>query len=302
MSIMVTGGTGFVGNHVLRELKMQYSSEKIIALSSTEIEGIQTVISRNYKFDERYLFDNGCSDIEVIIHIGAWTPKRAEDANDLLKAISNITNTKKLLVSYLPKLKRIIYCSTLDVYSNAEGAITEKTLVAPQSMYGWSKLYCEKMVESFAREKNLIFQILRLGHIYGEGEEKYRKVMPVMIKNAVHGKDIMIYGDGKAIRTFIYIEDVAKAIVNAIRLEISDLINVVGDEAVTINQLADMIAKYSSEPIKIQHIPTDAGNRNCLFDNQHLRERLLKELTPFEEGLKKEIDYAKRQARYECNI
>lgn len=302
MSILVTGGTGFVGSHVLRELKRQYPSEKIIALSSNEIEGIRTVNSRNYKFDEKYLFDNGCRNIEVMIHIGAWTPKRTKDANDFLEATSNITNTKKLLVSYLPKLRKIIYCSTLDVYSDTAGVITEKTSVAPESMYGWSKLYCEKMVESFAREKNLIFQILRLGHIYGEGEEKYRKVMPVMIENAVHGKDIVIYGDGKAIRTFIYIDDVAKAVVNAVRLEFSDLINVVGNEPITINQLADMIATYSGEPVKIQHIPMNTANRNCLFDNQHLRECLLKELTPFGEGLKFEIDYMKRQVRYECNI
>ncbi len=302
MSILITGGAGFVGGHVVGELKRQYPSEKIIALSSNKIEGTQTVPSRNYNFDERYLLDNGCGDVEVIIHIGAWIPKMAKEASDFVQATSNIASSERLLVSCLPKLKKIIYCSTLDVYGDAEEAITEETSVAPQSMYGWSKLYCEKMIESFAHEKNITVQILRLGHIYGEGEEKYCKAMPVMIENAVHGRDIVIYGDGEAIRTFIYIEDVAKAVVNAVRLEVSGLINVVGNEPVTINQLADMIVAYSGEQVKIQHILTDTTNRKCLFDNQHLRACLLGELTPFGKGLRNEIDYIKRQMRHEYHI
>lgn len=282
-----------MGGYVLRELKRQNSPEKITVLSSNEIEGIRTVLSQNYNFDEKYLSDNGCEDIEVMIHIGAWIPKVAKEADNFIEATSNITSTQKLLMSHLPKLKKILYCSTTDVYGDVSGIITENTPVAPQSMYGWSKLYCEKMIESFAYEKNLTFQILRLGHVYGEGEEKYRKVMPVMIKNAIHGRDIMIYGDGEAVRTFIYAGDVAKAVVRAIGLENSNVINIVGNEPITINQLGNMIAIHSGKSIKIHHQPAERG-RDCLFDNQRLRNTLLEELIPFETGLRREIEYIKK--------
>lgn len=297
MRILITGASGFVGSHVLEELKKRYPSESLIALSSKEIEGIRTISSRNYDFGDEYLLNNGCGDIDTIVHVGAWTPKNAKEADDFLEATSNIENTQRLITLKLPKLKRIVYCSTLDVYGNVTGVITEETSIYPQSLYGWSKLYCEKMIESFAKKRNLIFQNLRLGHVYGEGEEKYRKVMPIMIENAVHGKDIIIYGDGEAIRTFVYIDDVARAIANAITLNMSNIINVVGSEPVTINQLADVIATYSGEEVKIYHKTTNVANRDYLFDNHCLREYLLEELTPFDTGLRREIDYMKKRTK-----
>lgn len=293
MKILITGTSGFIGGKTLEILREQFKDDNIIALSSVEIEGVKTVLHNNYNFDENYLKENGCSDADVLIHIGAFIPKNSSDVNDVKKNNSNILNTQKLLFS-LDSLKKIVFISTVDVYK-ASVVTTENTDILPISLYGWSKLYCEKMVEQYALSKNIIFQILRLGHVFGPGEEKYTKILPLTIKKVLNNELVEIWGDGEAIRTFIYINDVAKAIVNSIKLENSNIINIVGEEQITINQLVENIINISGKDIKIKHIPTSIPNRNLIFNNLRLKELLLSNLVTFHEGLAEEYKYMKEK-------
>ncbi|MBP5493839.1 MAG: NAD(P)-dependent oxidoreductase [Lachnospiraceae bacterium] len=296
MSILITGTSGFVGKRVIEQLRARYNDEDIITFSSSPINGIKNIYSNNYVFDSDYLVNSGCEDVETLVHIGAFTPKSGSEANDINKSSSNIENTGRLLeaLAKTKSLKRIVYLSTLDVYESTDDIISENTPVGPQTMYGWSKLYCEEMVKTFAKENDILFCVLRLGHVYGEGEEKYRKVMPVMIKSALQKEGISIYGDGEALRSFIYIEDVAKAVVNSLKLPSSDIINIVGNEAISINDLAKKIIELSGNDIKIEHISSNVANRNYIFDNSKLLNTLLDSLTPLETGLKREMEYLKQ--------
>ncbi len=293
MSILVTGVTGFVGRYVLQQLRQKYQEDKLLVLSSGKIKGVKNIASNNYEFDNEYLLNNGCQNVEIIIHIGAWTPKSGKDVDKIKETTSNIVNTQRLLMSNFPALKKVIYCSTLDIYNNTQDIISEDTITIPKSMYAWSKLYCEKLLINLAKEKNIIYEILRLGHVYGEGEEKYQKVLPTMIRKAIKGENLIIYGDGEAIRTFIYIDDVAKAIIKSIDLETSNVINVVGKEPITVNQLAKMIISNCDNSVQIEYVPTAEKNKDYLFDNRRMEKYLLNKFTPFEVGLQREIQYMK---------
>ncbi len=297
MKILITGATGFIGSVVAAKLRGKYGYENIIALSSRNIETVSVIPSLGYGFDDTYLVDNGCSDVEVLFHIGAFTPKAASDVDDLTLTTGNIMATQKILMSKLPGLKRIIFVSTLDVYAHCSGILSESSLTVPSTLYGWSKLYCEQMIMKHCKENDLSYEILRLGHVYGEGEEVYRKVMPVMVRNAIEGQDLKIYGDGNAIRSFIYIDDVAKAIVNAIDVENSEIINVAGDEMVTIRQLAELICTYEKKQIQIIHVRSSAPNINYIFDNTKMKNLLLRDLTPLQIGLKREYEYMQEKLK-----
>lgn len=296
MKILMTGATGFVGKYVLEGLTEKYGRENIIILTGGKVDGYQTIAANGYVFDENYLVSNHCDDVNIVLHIGAFTPKSGNDANNIKQSDSNIIGTHNLLsaANKIKTLEKIVFISTIDVFADTDEPISEATHTIPQTMYGWSKIYCEKMVTSFCKQNALHFNILRLGHVYGEGEEKYRKVMPVMIKNAINQQNITIFGDGEAIRTFIYIKDVANAIINSLEYNSSEIINIVGNESVTINELANIIVNLSGNDISIDHIKSDVPNRDLCFDNRKLMGSLLKTLTPLRDGLNNEINYMKK--------
>lgn len=306
MSILVTGTTGFIGSRVLQELLKRYKRQDIVIMSSRNLEP-EDIAETRFLCAEGYVVApddlvNNYPDIDIIIHIGAFIPKSGTEADNIELSTGNIRNTESLLIAAdkLSDLKKIIFTSTIDAYAATDDVLTEMTPTVPQTMYGWSKLYCEQMVKAFCASKGISHGILRLGHVYGEGEEKYRKVMPVMIKAAINQEEIKIYGDGEALRTFIYIDDVAKAIVRAIDFGDLDIINVVGNETVSINRLAEFIVELAGTEVKVVHIPSGIPNRNLVFDNGRLRGTLLDALTPLKDGLEREINYMKKMADEHC--
>jgi nucleoside-diphosphate-sugar epimerase len=295
MKILFTGCSGFIGKAVLDEAVKKYGQEHICALSSSIIKGIKTIIHHGYAFNPCVFIENGLEDIETLIHIGAFTPKDQTEANDIKRCNANIFNTEKIICAKLPNLKKIIFLSTLDVYADAD-VISEDSGEGPVSLYGWSKLYCEKMIENFSEQNNLTRQILRIGHVFGPGEEKYKKLIPNTITNLLKNNAVELFGDGQAVRTFIYIDDVVKAVLNAVDLSRSEgVINVVGGTPITIESLAKILVAIHGQEAGIRYIPTAAKNRNLIFDNKKLRETLLDEFTPVPDGLRKEYQYMKEK-------
>jgi nucleoside-diphosphate-sugar epimerase len=297
MKILFTGCSGFIGSVVLDKAIRKYGNGNLCILTSSQIKkDVKTIIHNNYDFNPNIFIENGAEDIEILVHAGAFIPKNYKEVNDILKCNSNIINTEKLLFAKMPNLKRVIFISTLDVYSESD-TILESTQEQPISLYGFSKLYCEKMIENFSNQNNLISQILRIGHVFGPGEEKYEKIIPLTISKILNGKDLEIFGDGEAIRTFIYVDDVAEAIINSIDLcQDNGIINIVGNEQITIKELVEKIVKiHDNKNINIKYIPNSSINRNIIFDNSKLKKTLLNHFTSLEEGLRKEYDYMRNK-------
>jgi nucleoside-diphosphate-sugar epimerase len=301
MKILITGVSGFIGAAVLKEAVKRYGGENVVALTSSPIDTSAKVIIHNgYKFDPNIFIDNDLANIEVLVHVGAFTPKDQAESNDIFKCNSNIVNTEKILFSNLPQLKKVIFPSTLDVYSDAN-IISEETREQPVSLYGYSKLYCEKMITEFSKERKLICQILRLGHVFGPGEEKYRKIIPVTISKLLNKKEIEIFGDGQAVRTFIYLSDVAESILNAVDLLQSEgIINVVGETRITIENLVKaLIIIHGNKDVVVNYKPSSIKNRDLIFDNRKLKAKLFNQFTPLDIGLKEEYLYMKKNMTHE---
>jgi UDP-glucose 4-epimerase len=228
---------------------------------------------------------------EVLIHVGAFTPKNARQANAIAQCNSNINFTEKLLSLRFKSLRKVIYISTLDVYKPVE-LTTESTPTLPITLYGWSKLYCESMTAIFAETHNLPYQILRIGHVYGPGEEKYAKFLPKAIKNIVAGDAVELWGDGNEVRSFIYIDDVVAAILRAVNLnENVGPINVVGSKQVTIRELLNLLVEVSERSVSITQKEFHGFKRNYIFDNTKLLQHLLPVETDLRVGLKTEYIY-----------
>jgi nucleoside-diphosphate-sugar epimerase len=290
----LTGASGFIGSKLIKNLIEKYGIEKIIALTSQPLTGIKYILHNNYYFDNNYLFNNGCEDVEIVIHAGAFIPKTTFDSNSHLLCNANIFSTEKILNSYLPKLKKILYLSSTDVYADVE-LINENAPTLPLSLYGYSKLYSEKQIEYYCKQKNIEYQILRIGHVYGPGEEKYQKIIPVCINKILHNETIQIYGDGTELRTYIYISDLVCAIIASLDYtNDAGIINIVGNASISIKELIGLIIKISKINPGIEYLPKNISGRNLIFDNSKMMKNLPITQTPLIDGIIEEYEYMKQ--------
>jgi nucleoside-diphosphate-sugar epimerase len=295
--ILITGASGFIGSHLLSSIIEIYGQEKILALTSKPTSKCKYLLHHDFVFDDDYLVNSGFDNIDTILHLGAFTPKSNLDANYIKGSNSNIKSTTKLLNLNLPKLKKFIFFSTLDVYAY-DNPITEKTLLSPSSLYGHSKLYCEQMISAWAAQKNISHQILRIGHVYGEGEEKYKKIIPITMQRLLSNKSLQMYGDGSEVRTFIYIKDVINAVIKVLKIKkYAGVINLVGDEKISIKELIREIITLSRKKPKIDLIKKRTPNRDLVFDNSKMRDLLCKPNVRLRDGLLKEWNYMKKLSK-----
>jgi len=142
---------------------------------------------------------------------------------------------------------------------------------------------------------------LRVGHVYGPGEEKYQKVLPLAISKILAEQPVEVWGDGSELRSFIYIEDVVKAIINSIDYEPANLdVNVVSGTAISIHDLLVKLIEISGEDVVLNSIDSSHVKRDLVFDNSRLVATLLDKETELNEGLMREYSYMKE--KYENNI
>jgi len=289
MRMVITGATGFIGTPLLEVARATFG-ESVTAFSSRPTEGSHIVYRAEPGFGLEPFELGLVKDAEVLIHVGAFIPKIAAEANQIAGCNSNITFTEKLLALPWKGLKKIIFISTVDVYANVNDPISETTPTMPPSLYGLSKLYCERMVSLFAAERGITSQALRIGHVYGPGEERYAKVLPKAIQNIVAGKDVELWGEGKELRSFIYIDDVVAAIIKAVELqEEPGVINVVSGNAVAIRDLLETLIYIGGRKTGMVQREFKGATRDLVFDNAKLKRYLLPEESDFIAGLEAEF-------------
>jgi UDP-glucose 4-epimerase len=294
MKMIITGTSGFIGSRLLQAARAFYGND-VTSFSSLPAEGSQIVYRDIEDFglnpDELALVH----ETEVLIHAGAFTPKKGIDANQLAGCNRNIAFTEKLLALPFSRLKKIIFLSTIDVYANVEGNVSEDSPTLPATLYGLSKLYCERMVTSYAATHGFDSQVLRIGHVYGPGEEKYSKVLPKAIKSIVSGEDVELWGEGTELRSFIYIDDVVTSILKAVQLqEQVGVINVVSGNAISIRDLLKKLIIIGGRHTGIVQREFSGVTRDLVFDNTKLRHFLLPEESDFTTGLQTEFSHIEK--------
>lgn len=151
---------------------------------------------------------------------------------------------------------------------------------APDSEYGWEKLFSERLYAAFARNRNLEIRVARFHNIFGPegtwdgGREKAPAAMCRKVAAAPDGGEIEVWGDGEQTRSFLYIDECVEGVRRLMNSDFAGPVNIGSEEMVTINQMAKMVMEIAGKRLSIKHIPGPLGVRGRNSDNKLIREKL----------------------------
>lgn len=280
-TILVTGASGFIGTHLIARL-MQVSGVKLLLLSRQKGRSAQENVTwlkgELSQLMPEFWKANGVDQIDYTFHLGGFIPKKAMESNQTDQAVNdNISGTRALLRSLPSGSGKLVFSSTVDVYAQPQVGeiITEHSAINPSSIYGASKFFCEKLVSSWATENGSNYAILRYGHIYGPGEEAYQKMIPETIRRLRAGKAPIAYGDGSALRDFLYVADAVEATIRAALVEGAiKTINIVRGESVQVKEVVSTLIGLSSAKSEIEFLADKPAGLSLRFENTQMKEAL----------------------------
>ncbi len=311
-SVLVIGGAGFIGSHVVLELLKE--PFQTVLIYDNFVRGKDENIQKALKDPRCKIYEHGgdirdvdilndaVSQCDYVVHLAAmWLlhckdyPRTAFDVN-----IQGTFNVLEACVNN--NIERLVYSSSASVYGDAlKVPMNEEHPFNNKNFYGATKIAGEAMCRAFYDRYNLSYVGLRYMNVYGPGQDQtaaYTGVVPIMLNKIDANEQPMINGDGSQAYDFIYVEDAARANVCALKSQVNDEFYNVGTEVQTsIKQLCDLILELKQSSLKVKYMPYSEEDARRLVQNRIGSKVKAKEEINFEykfnlkEGLLKLIDW-----------
>ena len=223
-NILVTGGCGFIGSHLVNTLVKKYPQYNIITLDKLDACSSLKNCSESMKYSNfKFIQGDICSTnlvnyilknekIDTIIHVAAQSHVDTSFGNSLLFTQNNVLGTHVLLESsHRHGIKRFVHISTDEVYGNCDGDIkTEESLTNPTNPYSASKAAAENIVQGYINSFNFPAIITRGNNVYGT-QQFVEKLIPKMTTRLKHNTKCCVHGDGMNKRHFLHVSDTVSA-------------------------------------------------------------------------------------------
>lgn len=302
MRVLVTGGSGFIGSHVVDKLIDYGVKVRIFDM----VYPTHWDDEKNVEFYKGSIVDlddlrMAMSGVDAVTHMAALA-----NVNDVAEephyaeAINTRGTINVLEAMRKGNVDRLVYASTSWVYSDVEAdSVDEETpLEAPEHLYTTTKITSEFYCQNYANHFNLEPTIVRYGIPYGP-RARGGTVLAIFTRLALQGEPLTVHGSGEQFRNFVYVEDLAEGTVLALVPEATnEIYNLTGDEQVTINQVAETVQEIVGD-VDIVYEEGRGGD----FDGKEIDNRKAKKELGWEPGAKftagarKYIDwYEDRQA------
>jgi UDP-glucose 4-epimerase len=294
--VLVTGGSGFIGSHIVEKLAKRPKTTVVVYDIQAKTSHAQNVVYQNGDILNLRELIRVIRDEEIssIVHmIGrASVPDCRSDPG---KSFSlNVMSVQVVLETMRRSdVKGLIFPSTAAVYGQTNGPqINEGALTKPTTVYGYHKLAAESLIKGYAEEYNLDTTILRLFNVYGD-LEKEQGVLSIFVKNALARKPLIVKG-GKQLRDFVHVDDVVKCFVKALDIDtdFNEPINVGSGVGVSIEEIAEMVHQ-SFPDVKIELEEAGAKEYSICANTSRLKNLLGCEMTPPKEGIPRFIESCK---------
>jgi len=279
--ILVTGGLGFIGSHIVDEL---INDNKVIIIddkSSGKIENLKYPNHENLTLIEENLntanLDEILNGTDYVFHLAAMASVPLSVDNPIKCNEVNVNATVKLLNACKNNnIKKIVFSSSSAVYgNNTNMPLKETEPLNPTSPYASSKASCELYLQSFYESYGLNYTVLRYFNVFGPKQDKnsqYAAVIPNFISELLENGQPVIYGDGEQTRDFIFVKDIVKANISACESDYNGIVNVASGKKITINKLYEIVKETLGSNIDVEYLPERKGDiKHSLADVNNMK-------------------------------
>ena len=295
MKVLVTGGAGFIGSHIVDHLLA--AGNEVVVLDDLSTGSLQN-LNPEATFIKMNILDDGLMPVfererfDAVCHLAAQTSVSHSVEHPEFDAQVNVAGTLKVLEGCRRTgVSRIIFASSAAVYGDVVTLpVQENFPQKPTSFYGLSKLTAEQYIQMYQTLYGLPYVILRYANVYGErqGDRGEGGVVSIFTRCLQQGEVLTVFGDGSQTRDFIYVGDVAAANVQAIcSRETNRILNISTQTENSVNQLIKLLAEISGREIAIENQAARAGDilRSMLCSEEAKKALEWIPATSFKEGL-----------------
>ena len=300
MRVLVTGGSGFIGSHVVDKLRLRGHTPIIYDLRPSPWHELGTVETVLGSITDREALERALQGCDAVAHLAA-----VADVNDVhaepedAERVNARGTVTVLEAARRSGVKRIVYASTIWVYSDcAEENVDEDTLLPPPShLYTSTKLAGELYCKAYQELYGIDYTILRFGIPYGP-RAREAAVIPAFVNKALKGDPLTLAGDGLQSRRFVYVEDLAEGVAMACsEMAANRVYNLASDETVTIKQIAETVQELIGN-VEIVYTPARPGDfgGKIVSSERAKRELSWTAATPFHEGVRRYVAWRHERA------